>query len=217
MRLIKNNLNIIKNALSDDVIVVAVSKTKPTDEIMKIYDQGHIDFGENKVQELLIKEKELPKNINWHMIGHLQRNKVRSIIPFVYLIHSVDSLRLINKINEEGKKINKEIKVLLQVKISDAVSKYGFDLFEIEKILNSKVLDNHKYVKVVGLMGMATFSNNETIIEKEFNELQKIYDKYKSTHKFKTLSMGMSGDYKIAIKNGSNMVRLGSVIFGSRG
>jgi pyridoxal phosphate enzyme (YggS family) len=217
MRLIKNNLNIIKNALSDDVIVVAVSKTKPTDEIMKIYDQGHIDFGENKVQELLIKEKELPKNINWHMIGHLQRNKVRSIIPFVYLIHSVDSLRLINKINEEGKKINKEIKVLLQVKISDAVSKYGFDLFEIEKILNSKVLDNHKYVKVVGLMGMATFSNNETIIEKEFNELQKIYDKYKNTHKFKTLSMGMSGDYKIAIKNGSNMVRLGSVIFGSRG
>tara|TARA_B100001093_G_scaffold197110_1_gene189392 strand:+ start:248 stop:901 length:654 start_codon:yes stop_codon:yes gene_type:complete len=217
MRLIKNNLNIIKNALSDDVIVVAVSKRKPTDEIMKIYDQGHIDFGENKVQELLIKEKELPKNINWHMIGHLQRNKVRSIIPFVYLIHSVDSLRLINKINEEGKKINKEIKVLLQVKISDAVSKYGFDLFEIEKILNSKVLDNHKYVKVVGLMGMATFSNNETIIEKEFNELQKIYDKYKNTHKFKTLSMGMSGDYKIAIKNGSNMVRLGSVIFGPRG
>ena len=216
MRLIKNNLNIIKNAISDDVIVVAVSKTKPTDEIMKIYDQGHIDFGENKVQELLIKEKELPKNINWHMIGHLQRNKVRSIIPFVYLIHSVDSLRLINKINEEGKKINKEIKVLLQVKISDAVSKYGFNLFEIEKILNSKVLDNHKYVKVVGLMGMATFSNNETIIEKEFNALQKIYDKYKNTHKFKTLSMGMSGDYKIAIKNGSNMVRLGSVIFGSR-
>lgn len=217
MRLIKNNLNIIKNALGDDVIVVAVSKRKPTDEIMKIYDQGHIDFGENKVQELLIKEKELPKNINWHMIGHLQRNKVRSIIPFVYLIHSVDSLRLINKINEEGKKINKEIKVLLQVKISDAVSKYGFNLFEIEKILNSKVLDNHKYVKVVGLMGMATFSNNETIIEKEFNALQKIYDKYKNTHKFKTLSMGMSGDYKIAIKNGSNMVRLGSVIFGSRG
>ena len=216
MRLIKNNLKIIKTALSDDVIVVAVSKTKPTDEIMKIYDQGHIDFGENKVQELLIKEKELPKNINWHMIGHLQRNKVRSIIPFVYLIHSVDSLRLINKINEEGKKINKEIKVLLQVKISDAVSKYGFNLFEIEKILNSKVLDNHKYVKVVGLMGMATFSNNETIIEKEFNELKKIYDKYKNTHKFKTLSMGMSGDYKIAIKNGSNMVRLGSVIFGSR-
>lgn len=216
MRLIKNNLNIIKNALGDDVIVVAVSKTKPTDEIMKIYDQGHIDFGENKVQELLIKEKELPKNINWHMIGHLQRNKVRSIIPFVYLIHSVDSIRLINKINEEGKKINKEIKVLLQVKISDAVSKYGFNLFEIEKILNSKVLDNHKYVKVDGLMGMATFSNNETIIEKEFNALQKIYDKYKNTHKFKTLSMGMSGDYKIAIKNGSNMVRLGSVIFGSR-
>ena len=216
MRLIKNNIKIIKNSLSDDVIVVAVSKTKPTDEIMKIYDQGHIDFGENKVQELLIKEKELPKNINWHMIGHLQRNKVRSIIPFVYLIHSVDSLRLINKINEEGKKINKKIKVLLQVKISDAVSKYGFNLFEIEKILNSKVLDNHKYVKVEGLMGMATFSNNETIIEKEFNELQKIYDKYKNTHKFKTLSMGMSGDYKIAIKNGSNMVRLGSVIFGSR-
>jgi len=217
MRLIKNNLNIIKNALGDDVIVVAVSKTKPTDEIMKIYDQGHIDFGENKVQELLIKEKELPKNINWHMIGHLQRNKVRSIIPFVYLIHSVDSLRLINKINEEGKKINKKIKVLLQVKISDAVSKYGFNLSEIEKILSSEVLDNHKYVKVVGLMGMATFSNNETIIEKEFNALQKIYDKYKNTHKFKTLSMGMSGDYKIAIKNGSNMVRLGSVIFGSRG
>lgn len=216
MRLIKNNIKIIKNSLSDNVIVVAVSKTKPTDEIMKIYDQGHIDFGENKVQELLIKEKELPKNINWHMIGHLQRNKVRSIIPFVYLIHSVDSLRLINKINEEGKKINKEIKVLLQVKISDAVSKYGFNLSEIEKILNSEVLENHKYVKVEGLMGMATFSNNETIIEKEFNALQKIYDKYKNTHKFKTLSMGMSGDYKIAIKNGSNMVRLGSVIFGSR-
>ena len=216
MRLIKNNLNIIKTNLSDDIIIVAVSKTKPIDEIMKIYDQGHIDFGENKVQELLIKEKELPKNINWHMIGHLQRNKVRSIIPFVYLIHSVDSLRLINKINEEGKKINKEIKVLLQVKISDAVSKYGFNLFEIEKILDSKILDNHKYVKVVGLMGMATFSNNETIIDKEFNALQKIYDKYKNIHKFKTLSMGMSGDYKIAIKNGSNMVRLGSVIFGSR-
>ena len=217
MRLIKNNLNIIKSALSDDVIVVAVSKTKPIDEIMKIYDQGHIDFGENKVQELLIKEKELPKNINWHMIGHLQRNKVRSIIPFIYMIHSVDSLRLINKINEEGKKINKEIKVLLQVKISDAVSKYGFNLFEIEKILDSKILDNHKYVKVVGLMGMATFSNNETIIDKEFNALQKIYDKYKNIYKFNILSTGMSGDYKIAIKNGSNMVRLGSIIFGSRG
>ena len=216
MRLIKNNLNIIKTNLSDDIIIVAVSKTKSSDEIMKIYDQGHIDFGENKVQELLIKEKELPKNINWHMIGHLQRNKVRSIIPFVYLIHSVDSLRLINKINEEGKKINKEIKVLLQVKISDQVSKYGFNLFEIEKILDSKILDNNKYVKVVGLMGMATFSNNETIIEKEFNALQKIYVKYKNIHKFNILSMGMSGDYKIAIKNGSNMVRLGSIIFGSR-
>ena len=215
MRLIKNNLNIIKNALSDDVIVVAVSKTKPIDEIMKIYDQGHIDFGENKVQELLIKEKELPKNINWHMIGHLQRNKVRSIIPFVYLIHSVDSLRLINKINEEGKKINKEIKVLLQVKISDAVSKYGFNLFEIEKILNSKVLDNHKYVKVVGLMGMATFTENSNQIKEEFKSLKTLFDSIKND-KINTLSMGMSSDYPLAIEQGSTMIRVGSAIFGHR-
>ncbi len=214
--MIQNKLEQIKKNINKSVTLVAVSKTKPVDDILKLYKDGQLDFGENKVQELLIKQEKLPKEIKWHMIGHLQRNKVRSILPFIYMIHSVDSLRLINKINLEAKKINRKIKILLQVKISPEISKYGFDFNEIERILESDKLDYYDYVKVEGLMGMATFTKDKSIIDSEFNNLHKLFNSFKAKHKLNVLSMGMSDDYKTAIKNGSTMLRLGSVIFGSR-
>tara|TARA_B100001029_G_C14944751_1_gene385274 strand:+ start:231 stop:884 length:654 start_codon:yes stop_codon:yes gene_type:complete len=216
MKLIQNKLGQLKTNISSSVTIVAVSKTKPLDLILDLYNHGQLHFGENKVQELLLKEEKLPKEIKWHMIGHLQRNKVRPILPFIHLIHSVDSMRLVNKINQEAKIINRKINILLQVKISKETSKYGFDFNEIEEILNSNVLEELDFVKVVGLMGMATFSNNISVIETEFNSLNHIYNKFKTKHAFKVLSMGMSADYEIAVKNGSNMLRLGSIIFGSR-
>ena len=216
MKLIQNKLGQLKTNISSSVTIVAVSKTKPLDLILDLYNHGQLHFGENKVQELLLKEEKLPKEIKWHMIGHLQRNKVRPILPFIHLIHSVDSMRLVNKINQEAKIINRKINILLQVKISKEISKYGFDFNEIEEILNSNVLEKLDFVKVIGLMGMATFSNNISVIEAEFNNLNHIFNKFKTKHAFKILSMGMSADYEIAVKNGSNMLRLGSIIFGSR-
>ena len=211
-----DNLQKIRNSLPKNVTLVAVSKTKPASDIMELYNHGQFHFGENKVQELILKSETLPKDIKWHMIGHLQRNKVRQILPFIELIHSVDSIRLINKINQEAKIINRKINILLQVKISKDISKYGFDFNEVEQILKSDLLKDFDFVNVIGLMGMATFSNNEIVIENEFINLNSIYNRFKAKHSFKVLSMGMSSDYEIAIKNGSNMLRLGSVIFGSR-
>ena len=193
-----------------------MSKTKPIEQIKSLYDIGHVDFGENKVQELVNKHGVLPKEINWHMIGHLQRNKVRQIIPFIHLIHSVDSLRLLNKINDEAKKINRKVNILIQIKISNDNSKYGFSFDEIEHLIKNRILDEYEFIDVKGLMGMATFTNDENIIDDEFKKLKKFYLKYRQQTNFSILSMGMSGDYMIALKNKSNMLRLGSVIFGKR-
>ncbi len=214
--MIENKLNNIKNAISKSVTIVAVSKTKPINDILQLYKSGHLDFGENKVQELLFKEEKLPKDIKWHMIGHLQRNKVKSIVPFINLIHSVDSLRLIKKIDEEAKLINNSVNILLQVKISREVSKYGFSFAELNSFLNSSYPGQYQNINIQGLMGMATFTNDKDMIENEFKKLNEIYNRFKSKYNFNTLSIGMSGDYRIAIENGSNMLRLGSVIFGSR-
>ena len=214
--MIQNRLEKIKNTLKEDIILVAVSKTKPIEQIKSLYDIGHVDFGENKVQELVNKHGVLPKEINWHMIGHLQRNKVRQIIPFIHLIHSVDSLRLLNKINDEAKKINRKVNILIQIKISNDNSKYGFSFDEIEHLIKNRILDEYEFIDVKGLMGMATFTNDENVIDDEFKKLKKFYLKYRQQTNFSILSMGMSGDYMIALKNKSNMLRLGSVIFGKR-
>jgi len=195
---------------------VAVSKTKPTTDIKKIYNLGHKDFGENKVQELEIKYKNLPKDINWHMIGHLQTNKVKKIVPFITLIHSVDSIKLLKVINKESKKINKTTNCLIQVNISNEDSKYGFNFEELNS-LDIEFLKNFENIKIKGLMGMASHSSNESNIQKEFNLLNRQYVNLKKVIKsFDTLSMGMSNDYKLALKEGSNMIRVGSKIFGER-
>ena len=216
MKSIKNKLSEIKSKIDEKVTVVAVSKTKPIDDILKLYEDGHFDFGENKVQELIVKNKELPKDIKWHMIGHLQRNKVKQIISFIYLIHSVDSIRVLNKINDEAKKINRKVNVLLQVKISENDLKYGFDLNEVQNLLENDFIKKYDFVNVLGLMGMASFTQNKNIINDEFKALNSIYSKFKKTYNFTTLSIGMSGDYELALKNNSNMLRLGSIIFGDR-
>lgn len=195
---------------------VAVSKTKPKEDIEKVYNLGHRDFGENKVQELEYKYNNLPQDINWHMIGHLQSNKVRKVIPIVSLIHSVDSLKLLKVINKESKKFDKVTNCLIQVNISKESSKYGFEDRELD-FLNQETINEYKNIKFKGLMGMASFTNDESIIKNEFNNLKNIYDNIrKEIDDFNILSMGMSNDYKIALESGSNMIRVGSKIFGKR-
>ena len=195
---------------------VAVSKTKPKEDIEKIYNLGHRDFGENKVQELEYKYNNLPQDINWHMIGHLQSNKVRKVIPIVSLIHSVDSLKLLKVINKESKKFDKVTNCLIQVNISKESSKYGFKESELG-FLNQESMSEYQNIKFKGLMGMASFTDNESIIKNEFNNLKNIYNNIrKEIDDFNILSMGMSNDYKIALENGSNMIRVGSKIFGKR-
>ena len=197
-------------------ICVAVSKTKPTEDILKIYNLGHKDFGENKVQELEIKHKILPKDINWHMIGHLQTNKVKKIVPFISLIHSVDSIKLLKVINKESKKINKITKCLIQVNISNEKNKYGFKFSDLN-FLNSDFLKDYKNIEIMGLMGMASYSSNKLNIKKEFNSLNEKYINLKDNiSSFSILSMGMSNDYELALIEGSNMIRVGSKIFGER-
>ena len=195
---------------------VAVSKTKPKEDIEKIYNLGHRDFGENKVQELEYKYNNLPQDINWHMIGHLQSNKVRKVIPIVSLIHSVDSLKLLKVINKESKKFDKVTNCLIQVNISKESSKYGFKESELG-FLNQESMSEYQNIKFKGLMGMASFTDSESIIKNEFNNLKNIYNNIrKEIDDFNILSMGMSNDYKIAIERGSNMIRVGSKIFGKR-
>ena len=195
---------------------VAVSKTKPKEDIEKIYNLGHRDFGENKVQELEYKYNNLPQDINWHMIGHLQSNKVRKVIPIVSLIHSVDSLKLLKVINKESKKFDKVTNCLIQVNISKESSKYGFKESELG-FLNQESMSEYQNIKFKGLMGMASFTDSESIIKNEFNNLKNIYNNIrKEIDDFNILSMGMSNDYKIALGSGSNMIRVGSKIFGKR-
>jgi len=195
---------------------VAVSKTKPKEDIEKIYNLGHRDFGENKVQELEYKYHNLPQDINWHMIGHLQSNKVRKVIPIVSLIHSVDSHKLLKVINKESKKFDKVTNCLIQVNISKESSKYGFKENELG-FLNQESMSEYQNIKFKGLMGMASFTDKESIIKNEFNNLKNIYNNIrKEIDDFNILSMGMSNDYRIALESGSNMIRVGSKIFGKR-
>lgn len=201
--------------------LVAVSKTKSPEEILKLYQQGQRDFGENKVQELTAKYEALPKDIRWHFIGHLQTNKVKYIAPFIHLIHSVDSLEVLKEIDKQAKKYNRIIDCLLQFKIAQEDTKYGFDLESVEKILQSVDFQILKNIKIVGVMGMATFTEDETQVQKEFKQLQGIFEtlqnKYFSNNEiFKEISMGMSDDYKMAAEEGSTMVRIGTLLFGIR-
>ncbi len=217
---IAQNLQKIKAELPEQVTLVAVSKTKPTEDILEAYQAGQRIFGENKVQEMTDKWEQLPKDIQWHMIGHLQTNKVKYLIPYVQLIHGVDSLKLLQEINRQAARFNKKINCLLQVHIAQEDTKFGFDATEIEDLLQSEEFKSFQNIQVRGFMGMASFTDNEAQIKVEFNALKKIFDQYKNLtlphFKPEILSMGMSGDYALAIECGSNMVRIGSSIFGSR-
>ena len=210
---LNNTLKSIKDEIDKKVKIVVVSKTRSEKEILDIYKEGHKNFGENKVQEILEKYEKLPKDIRWHFIGHLQTNKVKYLIPFISLIHSVNSFKLLKEINKKAKAKNKVIDCLIQVKIANEDSKYGFNINEVSDVLNYALeLEN---VSIKGLMGMATNTNNNNLIDKEFKLLNTEFNKYKSKD-FDVLSMGMSNDYKLAISNESNMIRLGSIIFGRR-
>jgi pyridoxal phosphate enzyme (YggS family) len=208
-------LNIIKSQLPESVVLVAVSKTKSIELILEAYQSGHKVFGENKIQEMVMKWELLPKDIEWHMIGSVQRNKVKYMAPFVSLIHGVDSLKLLIEINKQAKKNNRIISCLLQVHIAKEDTKQGFNLSELDLIFEK--LNSLENVLVKGLMGMATFTSNTSLIDSEFKLLKSKFDLYKSNKKeFDILSMGMSGDFKNAIVNGSTMIRIGSKIFGER-
>ncbi len=203
----------IKDKLSHDIKLVAVSKNRTLDEILDAYKNGQVIFGENKVQELVNKYKKLPKDIEWHMIGHLQTNKVKEIAPFISLIHSVDSEKLIKEINKRAGQNNRKINCLLQVHIAEEKNKYGFNISQVEEIVSK--INTYQNIQVIGLMGMATYTDDKQKINMEFDKLKKLYEKFKNNH-FNTLSMGMSNDYLLAIKNQSNMIRVGSAIFGQR-
>lgn len=214
---ISENLNFIKTNLPKEVTLVAVSKTKPVSDLLEAYDAGQRIFGENKIQEMVAKYHEMPKDIEWHMIGHIQRNKVKYMAPFVSLIHAVDSLRLLAEINKQALKNNKIINCLLQIKIATEESKFGLTEDEVFKLLSSEEYHSFKNINIVGLMGMATFTDNQDQLNFEFASLKSVFDSInKMNLQIKILSMGMSGDYQIAINNGSNMIRVGSSIFGNR-
>ena len=217
---IQDNLLKIKSQLPENVTLVAVSKTKPVEDLMEAYHAGQRIFGENKIQEMTEKWQQMPKDIEWHMIGHVQSNKVKYMVPYVKLIHGVDSLKLLKEINRQAIRWRKSINCLLQIHIAEEETKFGLDEKELEELLNSDEFKEMKNINVIGLMGMATFTDNEEQIKKEFQYLKSIFDKYKSLNttncQLNTLSMGMSGDYQLAIECGSTMVRIGSSIFGGR-
>jgi pyridoxal phosphate enzyme (YggS family) len=217
---IQQNLLQIKSQIPNDVTLVAVSKTKPVEDLMEAYIAGQRIFGENKIQEMTEKWQQMPKDIEWHMIGHVQSNKVKYMVPYVKLIHGVDSLKLLKEINRQAVRWRKKINCLLQIHIAEEETKFGLDENELIELLNSDEFKEMSNIKVIGLMGMATFTENQEQIKKEFNYLKSLFDKYKklSTEncQLTTLSMGMSGDYQLAIDCGSTMVRIGSSIFGSR-
>lgn len=216
MSISENLVNILKS-IPKLVTLVAVSKTKPNEAIIEAYNTGQRVFGENKVQELTAKHEALPKDIEWHMIGHLQTNKVKYIAPFVSLIHGIDSFKLLKEVNKRAKQNDRIIDCLLQIHIAQEQSKFGFSNEEVSELLNSDEFKLLKNVRVIGLMGMATFTDNEAQIRKEFKTLKQLFDKlFSSNHQLSILSMGMSGDYKIAIEEGSSMIRVGSSIFGER-
>ena len=214
---IKENINTVKNSLPKAVTLVAVSKTKPVSDLMEAYETGQRIFGENKIQEMADKYEEMPKDIKWHMIGHVQRNKVKYMAEFVDLIHGVDSLRLLKEINKQAKKYNRAIDCLLQIKIAEEDSKFGMSADDASKLLQSDQFSELKNINIIGVMGMATFTDNTEQVESEFNFLKSTFNKLQTLlPKLKTISMGMSGDYQLAIACGSTMIRVGSSIFGSR-
>jgi pyridoxal phosphate enzyme (YggS family) len=217
---IQQNLLKIKSTLPDHVTLVAVSKTKPVPDLMEAYVAGQRIFGENKIQEMVDKWEEMPKDIEWHMIGHVQTNKVKYMAPFVSLIHGVDSLKLLEEINKQAVKNDRIIDCLLQIYIAEEESKFGLDEAELSELLSSPTFKTMKNIRIVGLMGMATFTDNQNQIQKEFSHLKSLFDGLQSLQtencKLQTVSMGMSGDYQLAIACGSTMVRIGSSIFGGR-
>ena len=210
---VAENLQQLKSKLPKHITLVAVSKTKSNKTILEAYNQGHSTFGENKVQELVKKYEDLPKDIHWHMIGHLQSNKVKYIAPFVHLIHGVDSLKLLKEIDKRAKQNNRIIDCLLQVHIAQENTKFGFALDEVEDVVEDA--EQYKYVNIKGMMGMASFTTNKTQIKSEFALLRTLFDNLKN-EQLNILSIGMSADYELAICNGSTMVRVGSAIFGDR-
>lgn len=213
---ITQNLKQFKSELPKEVTLVAVSKTKPNEDLQEAYDAGQRIFGENKIQEMTDKCEALPKDIQWHMIGHVQTNKVKYMAPYVNLIHSADRLKLFKEINKEAKKNERVIDVLLQVKIAEEDSKFGMAPEEAKAFLEENKADQYPNVNIVGLMGMASFVDDAMQIKREFAQLEKIYNTFKEQYAFSVLSMGMSGDYKLALEHGSTMVRVGSAIFGAR-
>ncbi len=217
---ISENLIKIKSSLPSNVTLVAVSKTKPISDLMKAYDAGQRIFGENKIQEMTEKWEQMPKDIQWHMIGHIQSNKVKYMAPYVSLIHGVDSLKLLEEINKQALKNDRIIECLLQLHIAEEETKFGLNEVEINQLLQSETFKNMKNIMIVGLMGMATYTENLDQIRKEFQHLKAIFDKNQqpttSNRQLTTLSMGMSGDCQLAIECGSTMVRIGSSIFGGR-
>jgi len=215
--LVKQNLTEFKKQIPSHVTLVAVSKTKPLADIQEAYDAGQRVFGENKIQEMAGKYEALPKDIQWHMIGHLQSNKVKYMAHFVDLIHGIDSFKTLKEINKQASKHNRIISCLLQAKIATEETKFGLSFENLEQILGSEELTQLKNIKITGLMGMASFSSDENVVSDEFKRLKLFYDKMNSSGAgFSILSMGMSGDYELAIANGSNMIRVGSAIFGAR-
>lgn len=219
---VKKNLEEIKKSLAPNVELVAVSKTKPISLLMEAYEVGQRVFGENKIQEMTEKWENMPKDIVWHMIGHVQRNKVKYMAPYVSLIHGVDSLKLLKEINKKAAANKRTIACLLQIHIAEEDTKFGLDENELKALLESPEMKKMENISIKGLMGMATFTENEQQIEREFKVLKALFDEMKSNYKDHSkiqpsvLSMGMSGDYQLAIKCGSTMVRIGSSIFGSR-
>jgi pyridoxal phosphate enzyme (YggS family) len=219
--MIAENIKEIKSNLSENVTLVAVSKTKPVEDLQEAYNAGQRIFGENKVQEMTSKYEVLPKDIQWHLIGHLQTNKVKYIAPYVSLIHSIDSEKLLREVNKEAKKNNRIIPCLLQFHIAEEETKFGFSFDEAKELIESEAFLNLQNIQIVGIMGMASFTENEQQIRNEFQTLHDYFHVLKSHYfkfnpDFKEISMGMSGDYKIAIEHGSTMIRVGSTIFGHR-
>jgi len=214
---ITENIKKYKAELPEDVKLVAISKTKPNEDILEAYRSGQRIFGENKIQEMTDKSEKLPEDIQWHMVGHVQSNKVKYMAPYVSLIHAVDSLKLLKEINKRAKQNDRTIHCLLQIKIAEEDSKFGIDADEAREILASEAYAKMEHVKVIGLMGMATFTDNKDQVRSEFKYLKSVFDKFQeNVPDLKELSMGMSGDYEIAVDCGSTMVRIGSSIFGER-
>ena len=213
---IQENYHKIKAQIPENVELVAVSKFHPIEKIKEVYDCGQKVFGENKVQELLTKVNELPADIQWHLIGHLQTNKVKYIAPFIDTIQSVDSEKLLLEINKEAEKNNRKIKVLLQVKIAEEDTKYGLEILEAKEIFSNYLENQYPNIEILGLMGMATFTDNKNQVKSEFLVLKSLFDELSTFKKLETLSMGMSDDFALAIECGSTSVRIGSAIFGVR-